>query len=189
MVHQTVVIRKVKRPEGMGRWPAYVMGGDRHGLWLFSPKGTIYRGQSGSEIAECEVGQGDREAGLDVMHLIPDSGWWITAWCREHEVRIGVDICTPPRLIDGEWSYIDLEIDPALLSDGRVEIHDEDEFAAACKAGVISPDEAIEAQAATAEIEQCLLNGTEPFGRVGWDRLEEALGLSLPPIRELRHIS
>ncbi len=186
MTYKTVVIRKIKRPEGIHRWPAYVICSDRHGLWLYSPKGTIFRGQLGSNIGECEVGQGDREGGLPVMHLIPNPGRWIAAWDSEH---IGVDICTPPTLIDGEWNYTDLELDLFAFPDGRVGIDDEDEFVAACEAGLISRSEAIKARAAATEVERCLHRRTEPFGRVGWDKLNQALGLSLPPIRVLRHVS
>ena len=164
------------------------MSNDRHGLWLYSPRGTIYRGQVGSNVSECEVGQGNREAGLPVMHLIPNAAWWMAEWCSD-EALISVDICTPPTLIDGEWSYTDLELDPLAFSDGRVEIHDEDEFVAACEAGLISRDEAIKARAAAAEVERYLRHRTEPFGRLGWDKLDEALRLSLPPIRVLRHVS
>jgi hypothetical protein len=40
---KTTVIRKIKRPGGIRRWPAYATGDDDFGLWLFSPKGTIFR--------------------------------------------------------------------------------------------------------------------------------------------------
>ena len=185
------VIRKVKRPEGIARWSVYVMGNDRHGLWLYSPKGTIYRSQVGlNVVGECEVGQGIGEAGLPVMHLIPNAAWWTAAWCSDGEnPQISVDICTPPTPIDGEWSYIDLELDPVAYSDGRVEIDDEDEFVDACEAGLITRDEAINARSAAAEVERCLRHRIEPFGHLGWDKLDEALSLSLPPIRALRHLS
>ena len=187
---RTVVIRKVKRPEGIARWSAYVMGSDHHRLWLYSPKGTLYRSQVGSDIGECEVGQGSGPAGLPVMHLIPDAAWWIAAWCSDgHNAHIGVDICVPPALIDGEWRYIDLELDLVAHADGRVRIEDEDEFIDACEAGLIARDEAIHAQAAAVEIERGLRDRTEPFGRHGWDKLDEALLLPLSPIRALRHVS
>jgi hypothetical protein len=92
---EKVIIRKVKRPEGMMRWPAYVAGNDDHGLWLFSPKGTICRGQSGSGMAEVEVGHGNREAGLPVMHLMPVSAWWTASWCRVPKPRISVSARHP----------------------------------------------------------------------------------------------
>lgn len=84
---------------------------------------------------------------------------------------ISVDICTPPKLIDGEWTYIDLELDLTRLSDGSVEILDEDEFVSACEAGQISLEEAIEARKAATKIERCLRHRLEPFGSLGWVKL------------------
>ena len=120
------------------------------------------------------------------MHLIPREGWWIAFWCvRGGKSVISLDVCTPPTFIDGEWLYTDLELDPHAFADGRVEIHDEDEFLAACHAGLISRAEAREARAAAQEIEQCLRDRLEPFGRVGWQRLDEASDMGLPPITVL----
>lgn len=179
------VIRKIRRAENVCRWPAYVMSDDLHGLWLYSPKGTIHRCQAGAEIRECKVGGGPDGPGFHVMHLVPYAGWWTAAWHygrRDNEVSISVDICTPPTLTEGEWSYTDLKLDPYAFGDGRVVVDDEDEFAAACEAGSISRNEAVEARAAATEIEQFLRGRTEPFGHTGWDKLEKAMGLSLPPI-------
>ena len=187
MIPERVIIRKVKRPEGMMRWPAHVVGKDDHGLWLFSPKGTICRGQSESGTAEVEVGQGNRKAGVPLIHLMPDSGWWTACWRRVPKARISVDVCTPPRLIDGEWTYIDLELDPWAY-DGRVEIDDEDEFDDACGAGLISPAEALEARKAATEVVDAMQIHSEPFGNLGWSRLDEAIRAALPPITELRHV-
>jgi len=102
---------------------------------------------------------------------------------------ISVDIGTPPRLINGEWQYIDLELDPLSFLSGRIIIEDEDEFAEACEMGLIPKDEALAARDATTEVEQWFHDKTEPFGCVGWEKLEEAVKLSLSPIRELNHIS
>lgn len=189
---KTIIIRKVRRPKGKGicRWPAYVMSNDRHGQWLYSPQGTIHRYQIGSRIVrECEVGQGDAEAGHPVMHLVPHGAWWFAAWSYVGEIGISVDICTPPNLVSAEWSYIDLELDPLAFFDGRVEIDDEDEFVAACEGGLISANEAVTARATAAEVEEYLRDQIEPFGLVGWGKLDEAIGLSLPPITMLRDVS
>jgi Protein of unknown function (DUF402) len=141
------IIRKVKRPDGIGRWPAFVVSEDSFGVWLYSPKGTIYRGRAGSIITECEVGQGHRAEGRPVLHLVSRAAWWIAAWCFDGDRPvISVDICTPATLIDGEWHYVDLELDPHVFGDGRVEVLDEEEFRAACEAGLITPTEAIEAR-------------------------------------------
>ena len=69
--------------------------------------------------------------------------------------------------------------------DGLVEVHDEDEFAEACAAGVITPEQATRAREATADATCWLSNHTEPFGRIAWDRLETAIAMGLPPITEL----
>ena len=184
---KTTVIRKIKRPDGIGRWPAYVLAEDSFGSWLYSPMGCRYRGRSGETITECEVGQGDRAHGLPVLHLAPKIGWWFAAWHRLGGAAIiGIDVCTPPTRIDDEWRYTDLELDPHGFGDGRLELHDEDEFAAACEAGLISASEAAEASAAAAELLQGLREKREPFGRAGWDRLDSALALQLPPITVLR---
>lgn len=183
---ETTVVRKVKRGNGCGRWPAYVLGEDPHGLWLYCPAGTIYRGQVGQTVAECDVGQGNRDAGLPVVHLVPGAGWWIATWSADGAASwISVDICTPPALIDGEWTYIDLELDPHAYPGGLVEIEDEDEFAAACQAGVIPPHEQLAARAAATEVTLLLRAEEEPFGRAGWEKLHEAVRLPLPPLRRL----
>jgi hypothetical protein len=156
---------------------------DACGVWLYSPKGTIYRGRTGSIVTECEVGQGDREAGRAVMHLVPTTGWWFAVWLADGETSfIAIDICTPPVLIDDEWRYTDLELDPVAYADGRFELQDREEFVAACGAGVITPAEAAEARAAADVLEGYLKGGVEPFGTVGWERLRRALASGLPPI-------
>lgn len=186
---EKAIIRKIKRPLGFARWSAYVLESDTHGLWLYSPQGTLFRSQVGERIGECEVGQGDRPAGLPVLHLIPHTGWWLAEWHRdEREAIISIDICKKPTAIEGEWHYIDLELD-LLARNGRVEIHDEDEFVAACAAGFISSDEAQLASETTREIERLLRQHCEPFGGLGWEKLAAAERLGLPPIRALSQVS
>lgn len=182
---ETTVIRKVKREQGWGRWPAYVLSEDVYGLWFYSPAGSIYQGNTGDTIVEMEVGQGNRDAGLAVVQLIPHSAWWIASWWSDPRPWISVEICTPPTLIDGEWNFIDLELDPHAYPEGRVEVHDEEEFEAARRSGLISPAEETSARAAAAQVERALREMREPFGRVGWKRLDDALRLSLPPLTEL----
>ncbi len=181
------VIRKLKRPATMYRWPAYVVCSDRHGLWLYSPKGTVHRGQVGETIGECMVGLPTE--GAPVIQLVPTSYWWTATWCRESDMSISVDICTPAVLADGEWTYTDLELDPIRRGDGHVYVDDEDEFAAACAAGLISAAEAARARAAAVSTVRHLQDRAEPFGDLGWQRLDEALSLPLAPITALREVS
>ena len=119
-------------------------------------------------IAECEVGQGTRLAGLAVLHLIPLSGWWMAQWTAEGAgVFVSVEVCTPPALLGGEWRFVDLELDPYRGTDGRVFVDDEDEFAAACATGSMTPKEAAAARTAADEVEGWLANSVEPFGQGG----------------------
>jgi hypothetical protein len=185
-VASRTVIRKLKRPATMYRWPAYAVSRDRYGLWLYSPKGSIHRGQVGAKIGECKVGS--PVDGVPVIQLIPHSHWWTATWCREANTRISVDICTPPILDDDEWTYTDLELDPLLWADGHVDVDDEDEFAASCEAGLISDGEAASARSTTVDIVKRMQDGTEPFGLLGWERLDEALSLALPPITTLSQV-
>ena len=90
-----------------------------------------------------------------------------------------------PKHIDGEWTYIDLELNPHAYNEGRVEIRDEDEFVDACAAGVISLDEAMVARAAADKVARCMLGKIEPFEFLGWQKLDEALCLKLPPLTSL----
>ena len=180
---KTTVIRKIKRPDGVERWPAYVVAEDGFGVWLYSPKGSLYRGRTGTLVTECEVGQGNRDAGRPVLRLMPRAGWWTAAWCfDDQELVIGVDICTQPSLVNEEWQFIDLELDLRAFGTNRVEVLDEDEFLGAYESGLIAPVEAVEARSAANEIERLLRHRIEPFGRVGWKRFQAAAALALPPI-------
>jgi hypothetical protein len=188
----TVGLRKVKRPAGAGVWRAYVLGKDEHGLWLFTPKGSRYRGvNQAGRVAELEVGQGNRDAGCSVVGLVAPNAWWAAVWCdREGCVPgrgdplpyIAIDVCTPPVLMAGEWVFEDLELDLQRSEDGRVWIDDEDEFAYACEAGLISDVERIAARSAADELHQLLAVSAEPFGTAGWDWLDYARGLGLTPL-------
>ena len=186
MTLKTTVIRKVKRSKGFARWSAYEFDRDGFGLWLFTPPGSLFRSEVGGTVAECEVGQGARPSGLAVLHLIPLSGWWMAQWTAEGaKAFISVEVCTPPALLGGEWQFEDLELDPYQGADGRVFVDDEDEFAAACTDGSITPKEAAAARTAADEVEGWLAGSVEPFGQVGWEKLRDAVHLGLAPLNEL----
>ena len=179
----TTVIQKIKRSKWFARWSAYAFPRDTFGLWLFTPPGSLFRAEVDGTITECEVGQGTRPVGLAVLHLIPLSGWWMAQWTVEGEQSfISVEICTPPALVDNEWHFVDLEFDPYCESDGCVVVDDEDEFVAACEAGLITPREAHAARAVATEVAGRLEDGAEPFGQVGWGKLREAVDLGLAPL-------
>ena len=183
---ETVFVRKLKRPVGSGVWSAYVLAEDTYGLWLHSPVGSLYRGEDGRTTELCEVGQGDRDAGRPIVQLIPPAGWWIATWSGgDAELPITVDICTPPALVGPEWTYTDLELDPYLTDAGAVRTDDWDEFLAACESGLIPPAEQVAARKATADIEHLLRQQVEPFGEIGYGRLDAALAMALQPLTDL----
>lgn len=180
------MIRKLKQPKGFARWPAYEFERDVFGLWLFTPQGSLFRAEVDGVVTECEVGQGTRPAGLAVLHLIPLSGWWMAQWTAEGEQAfISVEVCTPPALVGDEWQFVDLELDPYRGPDGRVAVEDEDEFVAACEAGLISPEAAAAARATAAGLASWLSDDVEPFGLVGWQKLRAAVALGLAPLTRL----
>jgi uncharacterized protein DUF402 len=182
----TIFVRKRKRPSGSGLWSAYVLDVDHHGTWIFSPRGSLYRGEKDGVTGTCEVGQGSRDAGLDVLHLIPPNSWWFAWWARQDGTeRVSIDICTPAVRIGTEWAYSDLEIDLLSPTPGIVEVHDEDEFEAAYAAGHISWSERVAALASTAELRRRLQTNTAPFDDTAWQRLDDAVALALPPLTDL----
>jgi hypothetical protein len=184
---EVAFIRKLKRPDGSGVWPAYCTGQDRFGTWLFTPQGSLYRGERAGVAAYCNVGSPDGP-GIAVMHLVPRTGWWIATFWDQAEPRWSatVDICTSPRLSDGVWTYTDLELD--ILVDrgtGEARVVDEDEFTDACDGGFITSAEANAARQATDQIAQLVWDGAEPFAGVGARRLHAAKGLGLAPVRHV----
>jgi len=184
---EVAFIRKLKRPDGNAMWPAYRTDEDGFGTWLFTPRGSLYRGEKAGAAAYCNVGSPDGP-GIAVMHLVPQTGWWIATFWDQAQPRWSatVDICTPPRRSDGVWTYTDLELD-VLVSRGTGEarIVDEDEFAAACAGKLITPDEASAARQATDQIARLVRDGAEPFAGAGARRLNAAKALGLAPVRHV----
>jgi Protein of unknown function (DUF402) len=150
-------------PRTVARWDARVLGVDEFGTWLYCAKGELHHKADGSTIV----------VPSDGVQLLPSSGWWAAWWWREKS-WIGVDICTPPRLDESGWSYIDLELDLARLADGEVMLVDEDEFERAiidCRL----PDDVVAALRSTAaEIRSALARENDPVVAAGWNWLARA---------------
>src|ERR1051326_2392202 len=180
-------VRKLKRPDGCAVWPAYRLGEDRFGTWLFTPKGSLHRGEKAGVAGYCNVGS-PVGPGVAVMHLVPRAGWWIATFWDQAESRwtVTVDICTPPRLAGDVWTYTDLELDvQADSGTGEVQVVDEDEFAAARRCGFITPGEAVAARHAADQVTRLVRDGAGPFAGAGPRRLHAAMSLGLPPVRHL----
>lgn len=177
-------VRKCKRPAGDGWWGAYEMERDEHGVWLYTPEGSRYRGTShAGAVGESFAGQPDAP-GLHVMQLAPSGhAWWFGHWkiFRGHRT-LSIDVCTPTVLTGDEWAYDDLELDLYKSSDGTVGVFDEDEFTEAVARGLISEDEQRACLATAEELDARLRVNDPVLDGLAWSRLEAAIELQLPPI-------
>jgi uncharacterized protein DUF402 len=182
-----VYIRKQKRPDGCGLWGAYPTAEDQFGLWLFTPRGSIYRGESRGTIGYCNVGS-PTGPGIPVIHVVPPAAWWIATFWTPGEASwtVTFDISTPPYLSDRVWSYDDLQLD--LLLDGlsgEVQTEDHDEFEEAIRVGLIHEGEAAAARAAAEAAAELISDRDGVFIRTGQRLLSNALGLGFEPITQL----
>jgi hypothetical protein len=177
-------IRKRKRPSGEGLWGAYEVARDEHGVWLYTPEGSRYRGTNpDGTVGECFAGQPE-SPGVHVMQLVPSGdGWWIGHWkiYRENHT-LSIDVCTPTEKVGDEWAYVDLELDLYKSTDGTVGIFDEDEFADAIAGGLISEHERRVCIDTAAELDARLRSVDPVFDDIAWSRLDAAIALQLPPI-------
>ena len=106
-------IRKRKRQGGNGLWGAYEIARDEHGVWLYTPEGSRYRGTNPDQgVDECFAGQPEAP-GLHVMQLVPSGdAWWIGHWkVYRGNYTLSIDVCTPAEVICNEWTCVDLELD------------------------------------------------------------------------------
>jgi hypothetical protein len=184
----TCWIRKRKRPSGDGLWGAYEVARDEHGVWLYTPEGSRYRGTArDGSVGHCFAGQPDAP-GLHVVHLVPSgAAWWFGLWKEWDGVRhLSIDVCSPATPIGDEWAYVDLELDLYKSSDGTVGVYDEDEFDEAVAAGLIDDAERRACLDVAAQLEPRLRTHVDPLlDEVAWARLADAVSLGLPPIVDL----
>ena len=181
---ETVSIRKVKRPDGNLLWQAYVVGEDSDGTWLFTPQGSMCRGEAKDQVVTCAVGRPE-PPGLAVLHLVPTGGWWFAQWALDGDARrIAMEICRPPQHVGPEWSFVDLELDLLKVNDD-VEVLDEDEFADAITAGLISEEERHHAVAAAEGLEHRLRSHDPLFDDLAWRHLAELSSQPFAPLPAL----
>ena len=115
--------------DGRGHWACediVTLGSDEHGTWIGWYAGTHWeRPAHGSK-----AGMAFDAAGDQVM-LLPHDRWFTATFYEQvaHLVlRTYVDITTVPRLVDGVWSVVDLDLDVCQWFGGGIYIDDEDEF-------------------------------------------------------------
>lgn len=167
-------------------WSAYVLNEDEYGTWLYTPEGSIVAGRRGGVVGSSYVGIPEAP-GLDVLQLVPaDCGWWFGTWAVDQVgPRTAIDICTPPAFHDGEWSYVDLELDVYRRQE-MVGIFDGDEFDEACHSRMISAIEREVCLSTAAGLDNRLRAGDRLLDEVVWDRLAAGLRLDLPPLLDAR---
>jgi Protein of unknown function (DUF402) len=181
----TNYVRKVKREGGTGLWGAYELDRDEHGVWLYTPVASLYRGTSGSQVDYCHAGWPD-PPGAAMVQLVPHEQWWFARWQRTPpSAHVAIDICTPAQLSEGTWTYGDLELDLLLFATGRWALEDQDDFESVRAAGLIDDDEAIEALATARDLAKRLDTRDPLFNRIGWQRLQSSVDLNLPGIVDL----
>ena len=136
-------------------YPARRLADDRHGTWLGVDAGTasIYHGQPSVEQ-------------IPFVLLVPRDTWWTAMFNpppRTSEIYCDI---TSPAAWNGEdlVDLIDLDLDVVRRrGTGRVELRDEDEFAAH-RASFGYPDEVVApARAAAGWLRTALGDGTQPF--------------------------
>lgn len=178
-----VSICKRKRPLGRGRWMAYTWCADSYGTWLFTPAHSIFVSDDGAgHIGTCEVAQDNQLRGRHSLVLLPATGWFVAHWVLNDHHLVSFDISTPPTRSGAEWSFEDLELDPFVLQDGTFGVEDEDEFVAACRAGLITHREREESRSAVEFLRQELTGMSSPLMQAGRDPLVDAVQLDLAPL-------
>lgn len=136
-------------------YPARRLGDDAHGTWLGVDAGTpsIYHGRPSVEQ-------------IPFVLLVPRGCWWTAMFNPEPRTsEVYCDITSPARW-DGEElvDLIDLDLDVVRRRHtGRVELLDEDEFAAHTVQFGYPPEVVSPARAAAAWLRGALGDGSEPF--------------------------
>ena len=135
-------------------YPARLLGEDTHGTWLGVDAGTasIYHGRPSVEQ-------------IPFVLLIPCDRWWTAMFNpppRTSEVYC--DITSPARWDGDTVDLVDLDLDVVRRrGSGRVELRDEDEFAAHRVSFGYPDDLVTSARRTSAWLLDALRDGTQPF--------------------------
>ena len=135
-------------------WPVVHLGDDQFGTWLGSRQGNPVRQADGRRV------EAQRH---DAVWLVSDGAWWLTAFWFTDETDLTVDICTPPRLVGGVWSFVDLELDLFRSADGRAGIVDQDEFEELAGSGHLADGQVASAAEAAQSLLPLVEMRSEPF--------------------------
>ncbi|MCW2792490.1 MAG: hypothetical protein JWO76_1588 [Nocardioides sp.] len=105
-------------------YDAVLLGSDEHGDWLGIPGGTPMARPGADYVAP-----------VDQVGLVPapgpdaERGWLATFHARGGQVRVYVDMTTPPTWDGAVLRAVDLDLDVVHGNAGRIWVDDEDEFA------------------------------------------------------------
>jgi protein associated with RNAse G/E len=137
-----------------------LLGADEFGTWLGVPAGTVVTYSYGNKQPT--------PTAVTSVRLIPPGAYWCALFLDEpsgHDTYC--DIIAPARWESpAEVTLVDLDLDLLRFRpDGRVELDDEDEFAANTLAYGYPPAVVAHARAAAEELRVALTSGAEPFGR------------------------
>jgi protein associated with RNAse G/E len=141
--------------DGRLHWHAWLdlLGEDEHGVWLGSPRGTIWqRGESGVAMDMCNV------------TLVPRDAWWVASFNLDHHRHeVYIDLSTVPVWQGDQVTMVDLDLDVVrLVGSGSAQLLDEDEFA---EHRVLFgyPEELVRTVSATATALMSQVTAAEPF--------------------------
>lgn len=134
-----------------------VLGTDRHGTWLWAPVGSVVTDALRATTSLLP---------FDFLTLVPSGDcWWIASWMFGwNEIELYVDVVTAVTWTSTGLSAVDLDLDVVRLSDGRVEIWDEDEFAQHQLRYSYPPDVVAAAVTTARRMSERLREAQDPFG-------------------------
>jgi uncharacterized protein DUF402 len=158
-------------------WGAYVLESDAVGAWLFTPAGSRYRAEQAGQVIY------DDTPDQSTLHLSPHRDWWF-ARCDDRGV-LYVDAARPTDVVRDEWRYDDLYLDLHKVGQASVTLDDEDEFLEAAALELMTAGEQLRARTAMEVCEAAINGSVSPFDEAPWERLSEAMALSLSPLSDL----
>ena len=137
---------------------ARLLGEDRYGTWLATPRGTVVTYHYGSRPTG--------RTRTDAVRLIPGGSWWMAMFpARPAVLEAYCDVTTPARWTGpAEITVIDLDIDVVRYrADRRVEVEDEDEFEEHRVAMGYPPDIVEGALRGADDLREAMREDREPF--------------------------
>lgn len=134
----------------MTKWPdrphwvfaGVYLGSDAHGDWIGFRSGARFTRPGADYVAPYD------QVGLVPAEALPERGWLAAFHSPAGQVRVYVDVATPPMWEGCVLRSVDLDLDVVQGRSGRVWVDDEDEFAAH-RLGFGYPDDVVVAALAS----------------------------------------